>query len=273
MQERFQTTLHYLSIILLIILTIPLHFALGQPAPPPSLDEVLIRLEDNLNHYHKDVPDFFCSEHVASSLSYAKTRQITVTDSIFRVVRAPSGTLAESHEVQAVNGTPAKGERVGGPTSVSGVFTGSLNAVSLSQSACMRYTLQPIDPGHPNQPYVIQFATLPNIQQLPGCLLKEEGAGRVFVDPATFEVTRMELRAPNHSINPSETGIWRIAIDYAPVSLAGKTFWMPATVASTATVGRTTVPNRPDPAMIYSFSANYSDYHKLEVTSHIVPSQ
>src|SRR5258707_3546432 len=118
MRERCQTIRHSRRVILLIIFAVPLHFALGQLAPPPSLDEVLLRLEDNVNHYYKDVPNFFCSEHVASSLSYAKTRQITVTDSIFRVVRGSSGTLTESHEVQAVNGTPAKGERVGGPTSV-----------------------------------------------------------------------------------------------------------------------------------------------------------
>jgi hypothetical protein len=83
---------------------------------------------------------------VVSSLSYAKKLQSTVTDSVFRVVRTSSGTLTESHEIQAVNGTPAKGEHVGGPTSLSGVFTGGLDAVSLRQRACMSYTLQPIGP-------------------------------------------------------------------------------------------------------------------------------
>jgi hypothetical protein len=250
--------------LLLIILAVPLHFALGQPAPPPNLDEILVRLEDNLNHYYKDVPNFFCSEHVVSSLSYANKHQSTVTDSVFRVVRISSGTFTESHDIQAVNGTPAKGEHVGGPTSVGGVFTGSLDTVSLSQSACMSYTLQPIDPGHPNQSYVIQFSTRPNTQRLPQCILKEEGAGRVFVDPATMQVIRMELRAPHHMINSAEAGVWQISIDYAPVSLVGKTFWMPSTVTSTAIPGEATV---------YSFSARYSDYHKLEVTSRIVPSQ
>jgi hypothetical protein len=199
-------------------------------------------------------------------MTYAKKLQSTVTDSVFRVVRTSSGTLTESHEIQAVNGTPAKGEQVRGPTIVSGVFTGSLDAVSLSQHACMSYTLQPIDPEHPNQPYVIQFTTLPNTQQRPECLLKEQGAGRVFVDSATMQITRMELRAPNHRINSVESGVWQISIDYAPVSFVGKTFWMPSTVTSTATPSSYT-------PVVYSFSARYSDYHKLEVTSHIVPSQ
>jgi hypothetical protein len=154
-----------------------------------------------------------------------------------------------------------------GPTSVSGVFTGGLDTVSLSQKACMSYTLQPIDPGHPNEPYVIQFTTSPNTQQRSECVLKEEGAGRVFVDPATMQVTRMELRAPNHVINSAEAGIWHISINYAPVSLVGRTFWMPSALTSTA------IPSEVYTPIVYSFSARYSDYHKLEVTSRIVPSQ
>ena len=267
MQERFQTIRHGLQVILLIIFAAPLHLALGQSAPSPTLNEILLRLESNLDHYYKDVPNFFCHEHVASSMTYAKRVQSTVTDSVFRVVRAPSGTLTESHDIQAINGTPARGEQVRGPTIVSGVFTGSLDTVSLSQNACMSYTLQPIDPEHPNQPYVIQFTTLPNTKQRPECALKEEGSGRVLVDPTTMQVTRLELRAPNHMINSAERGIWQISIDYAPVSFVGKTFWMPSTVTSTAT------PSGPYAPVVYSFSARYSDYHKLEVTSHIVPSQ
>lgn len=267
MQERRQTARHTLQAILLIIFAAPLHLALGQSTPPPTLNEILLRLENNLNHYYKDVPNFFCHEHVVSSMTYANKHQSTVTDSVFRVVRAPSGTLTESHDIQAINGTPAKGEKVRGPAIVSGVFTGSLDTVSLSQNACMSYTLQPIDPEHPTQPYVIQFTTLPNAQQHPGCALKEEASGRVFIDPATIQITRLELRAPNHMINSAERGVWQVSIDYAPVSFVGKTFWMPSTVTSTA------FPNDAYSPVAYSFLARYSDYHKLEVTSHIVPVQ
>jgi hypothetical protein len=267
MREGCQTRRYTLHVILLMNFAFQLHFALGEQATPPSLDEILLRLEGNLNHYDKEVPNFFCNEHVVSSLSYAKKHQSTVTDSVFRVVRTSSGTLTESHEIQAVNGTPAKGEHVGGPTSLSGVFTGGLDAVSLRQRACMSYTLQPIDPGHPNEPYVIQFTTRPNTQRRSDCVLKEEGAGRVFVDRATMQVTRMELRAPNHTISPSEVGIWYISINYAPILLVGQTFWMPTVLTSTATPSDAPVPT------VYSFSARYTDYHKLEVTSHIVPSQ
>ena len=264
MQQGHQTIR---PVILLILFAVPLHLALGQSTPPPTLNEILLHLENNLNHYYKDVPNFFCHEHVDSSMRYANKHQSTATDSVFRVVRAPSGSLTESHEIQAINGTPARGEQVHGPAIVSGVFTGSLDTVSLSQNACMSYTLQPIDPEHPNQPYIIEFTTLPGTQRRPECALKEEGSGRVLVDPATMQVTRLELRAPNHVISSGERGIWQVSIDYAPVSFVGKTFWMPSTVTSTA------FPNDTFTSVVHSFSARYSDYHKLEVTSHIVPIQ
>jgi hypothetical protein len=240
---------------------------LAQQAAPPTLDEILLRLENNLDRYDKQVPNFFCSEHIVSSLTYGKKRQSTVTDSVFRVTRTVPGALTESHEIKAVNGTPASGERVGGPTTLSGVFSGGLDAVSLRQKACMSYALQPIQPGHPDEPYVIQFTTLPNTKRLSECVLKEEGIGRVFIDPTTTQITRMELMAPHHAINPGEAGVWKISIDYAPVSFAGQTFRMPATITSTATPSDVYVPT------VYSFSARYSDYHKLEVTSHIVSPQ
>ena len=89
----------------------------------------------------------------------------------------------------------------------------------------------------------------------------------MFVDPATMQVTRMELRAPSHRINPSEVGIWYISITYAPILLTGQTFWMPTALTSTASPSDAQVP------AVYSFSARYTDYHKLEVTSRIVPSR
>jgi hypothetical protein len=266
MQAGRQTGHHRFPIILLVQFAVACHLALAQQAPPPTLDEILLRLEGNLNHYDKEVPNFFCNEHVVSSLSYAKKLQSTVTDSVFRVVRTSSGTLTESHEIKAVNGTPAKGEHVGGPTSLSGVFTGGLDAVSLRQRACMSYTLQPIDPGHPNEPYVIQFTTLPNTRRRSECVLKEEGTGRVFVDQATMQVMRMELWAPHHAINPG-VGLWYISINYAPILLVGQTFWMPTALTSTATPSDAYTPT------VYSFSPRYTDYHKLEVSSHIVPLQ
>jgi hypothetical protein len=271
MERRWQIRRHRLQTILFLNFVVnfvaALPSALAQQAATPTLDEILLRLENNLDHYDKQVPNFFCSEHIVSSLIYAKKHQYTVTDSVFRVTRNLSGTLIEEHEIKAVNGSPASGEHVGGPVSLGGVFSGGLDAVSLRQKICMSYALLPIQPGHSDEPHVIEFATLPDTKHWAGCVLKEEGTGRVFIDPVTMQVRRMELMAPRHSI-VSEVGVWKISINYAPVSLGGQTFWMPASVTSTVT----TASEGYVPA-VYSFSARYSDYHKLEVTSHIVSPQ
>ena len=256
------------QIILLISLIISFHLVSAQQLSSPALDRILSQLEINLSRYDHQVPNFFCTEHVTSSLLYAKKRQSTVTDSIFRVERSLSGTLTESREIKAINGSPAEGHQLGGPVILAGVFSGGLDAVSLRQNACMTYTLQPVEPGRQNAPYVIQFATLPDAAHHPQCVLKEAGTGRVLVDPATMQVTRMELKAPNHHINPTEVGAWDISIDYAPTAFAGQSFWMPTTIKSTETSTA-----RDYPPAVYSFSATYTDYHKLEVTSHIVPTR
>jgi hypothetical protein len=251
------------AIIALLGALVASHAALAQPASKPTLDEVLQKLDANLHRYDTQVPDFFCSEHVVSSLTYANKRQVSVNDSIFRLKRVthPDGitVLDESREAKAGNGSVEE-KQIQGPTTLGGVFSGGLDVVSLDQQSCMSYTLEPTKPG---KPYVIQFATLPGKRD--NCLLTEESKGRVDIDPATMQVKRMELVAPHHIIVPNTVGVWRIQIDYASVVLDGRTFRMPKTILSTASSiydGFETV---------WAFNADYSNYHKLEVSSRILP--
>jgi hypothetical protein len=245
-----------------------LHSAFAQQALGPDLSEILLRLESNLHVYDTQIPNFFCNEHVVSKIIYGQKHQSTVTDSVFRlehVLHPGQGpSFVESREIKAINGSPAAGSNLDGPVVLSGVFSGGLNTVSLSQKACMRYDLQPINPGHSDEAYVVQFATRSDRPRR-GCVLEEDGSGRVFIDRATMQVTRMELTVPLHK-TVSGPVVRNISVDYAPVLLAAKTFWMPKTIVSTATPT-----DDYDPAVL-SFAARYSDYHKLEVTSRILPS-
>jgi hypothetical protein len=75
MQKRCQGKCRLSNVILLIHLSIALRFAPAQQTASPALDRILPQLEVNLNRYDKQVPDFFCSEHVISSLAYANKRQ------------------------------------------------------------------------------------------------------------------------------------------------------------------------------------------------------
>ena len=136
----------------------------------------------------------------------------------------------------------------------------------------MLYTLRPTRPGSLHEPYVVEFASERVGERPSNCVLREDGSGRVFIDPTTLQITRMELHVPHHVIIPARklanghvvtptVGVWDLSIDYEPVSLDEKIFWMPATIASTSTADTT----------VWLFNATYSNYHKLQVTSRILP--
>src|SRR5665213_1693449 len=66
--------------------------------PPPTLDQILQRLEGNLLHYHTVVPSFFCDEHATSTVLSIQDHggQRSITNSTFRLerVRTPDQKIA-----------------------------------------------------------------------------------------------------------------------------------------------------------------------------------
>jgi hypothetical protein len=252
----------------------------------PTLEGILQTLQDNLDAYHKDIPSFLCDEHAVSKMApllttspYVGSRsQNTVTDSTFRVKRTTSAdgdtTLTESRYIKSVNGHAAEGEEISGPAIFYGALSGGPVLVSLGQTACMRYTLQPNKPGDSRKPIVVEFTSLPEKERPANCVLAEDGSGHALIDPTTMQVTHLEFNVPNHTIiaggktangrdiQPIK-GIWVASINYASVVLEGKTFWMPTTIDGKMIGGKNPT--------VWSFNAKYSNYHKLEVTSRIVP--
>ena len=249
----------------------------AQRSKPPTLDEVVQRLQKNLDQYDSGVPSFFCDEHVVSRLVPDLHDRETVTDSVFRLKRVlnrdHTTSLEESREVKTVNGRPAKSQEIDGPSLLGGAFEGGLAVVSVSQQACMNYSLERIKRNDAKAPIIVHFASVLTPENTGGCLLHEDGKGRILIDPATMQISRMELTTPHHTIIPGDVyespikGEWILSVDYAPVLLNGETFWMPATITSRATSSPGTFH-----ATEWSFQATYRNYHKLEVTSRIVPS-
>jgi hypothetical protein len=253
------------------------HVAVAQQAKPPTMDEVIQRLQKNLDRYDSGVPSFICDEHVVSRIVPDLHDRETVTDSVFRLKRVVNRdhttSLEESREVKTVNGRPAKSQEMDGPSLLNGAFEGGLAVVSVGQQSCMNYTLERPKRNDAKAPIIVRFASVLTPKNIGGCLLHEDGKGRVLIDPATMQVTRMELTTPHHTILPGDfynsptKGEWVLSVDYAPVLLNGETFWLPATISSRATSNPGTFH-----ATEWSFTASYRNYHKLEVTSHIVPS-
>jgi hypothetical protein len=261
-----------------LALLLALAAALATPlqAQPLTLDEILQRLETNLQHYDSAIPSFFCDEHVVSQVTPGLRSQNTDTVSLFRLKRAlnpdHTTTLDESREVKTVNGHPPKSQDIDGPTVLSGAFEGGLAVISLDQAACMNYTLQRPKHNDPNALYIISFSTSLTPENTAACLLQEKSSGRAFIDPATMQITHMELTTPHHTIIPETAyrsavkGERVLTIDYAPVVLDEQTFWMPATINSRTTAGAGTFHS-----IVWSFRATYRNFHKLEVTSRILP--
>jgi hypothetical protein len=271
LRKSFQT------VSLLAILAASTAVLYAQKMETPTLEEILQRLESNLSQYDLGVPSFFCDEHVVSRMVPDLNDQATVTDSVFRLKRVLNAdrttTLEESREVKTVNGRPATTQEIGGPSIVHGAFEGGLAVVSLSQQACMNYTLERMKRNDAQGTIIVRFASVLTPENKGGCLLQENGRGQVYIDRATMQITRMELTTPHHTIIPGDemgygaiAGEWVLSVDYAPVVLDGKSFWMPETITSRTTSGRGSFH-----PIAWTFKASYGNFHKLEVTSRIVP--
>jgi hypothetical protein len=249
----------------------------AQQLKTSTLKEILTRLDANLNHFDTRLPSLFCDEHVLSSQVQPGMRDLnTVTDSVFLLKRTPNPdhivSLVESRENQRVDGKPATARPIDAPTTLSGAFEGGLALVSRGQAACMSYSLQRSNKDRPGEPYVVRFATVLTPENSAECLLKENSKGRAFIDPASFEITHLELTTPHHAIIPGNRftapimGRRVLSIDYVPVVLGGETFSMPSTITMREVSGSGTFH-----MMVWSYKATYRNYHLLQVTSRILP--
>ena len=263
--------------VILLALNVSLYARQGSVV---RLDEILQRLQQNLDTYDQSIPSFFCNEHLDSMVEQIGARGSsapnyeTIAESIFRLKREdPTGKaqeMTESREVIQLNGKPPRpgeGEDLNAPYMFTGAFSGGLSVVSLEQKECMRYTLERPRVG---KPYVVRFTTAPAAERTERCILQEDGSGFVEVDPASMQITHLELRAPHHAIRPqgfgggrfkNNDGTWFIAVDYAPVVLDQRTFWLPKRIVSRTAMKWTR----------WTFDATYRNYHKLEVTTRILP--
>jgi len=236
-------------------------------APTPPSQETLLHLQENLWDYMGNVPNFFADEHVVSVLKQEGARDVkTTTDSIFRLRRSvaigEAHTFSETREIKTVNNKPAKGESIQGPTVFTGAFNTGVSVVSLEMSRCFDYTLEP--PGQLNNApaIVIDYAINPDMLTDDSCPGPEKQSGRAWIDPVNFHTLRVEMVIPNHKDNNGRRVLWTWAVDYSPIVFDAKQFWMPKTITSKAEAN--------DGSAIWTFTATYSNYHKLTVNSRII---
>ncbi|MBW8870448.1 MAG: hypothetical protein JF563_06690, partial [Acidobacteriales bacterium] len=239
----------------------------GQVQRTPTLGEILQRLEANLNHYDTRLPSLFCDEEVISKVEPGLPSQNTVTEAIFRLRRTPNSdgttSLVESREIKSANGKAAVKQNLESPTLLDGAFEGGLAVVSVNQAACINYMLQRTNKKRPAEPYTVHFGTVFTSQDSAKCLLSEKSTGVAVIDPASMEITHLEILTPRHVIQPgyfyqsAVVGQRVITVDYKPVALNGETFWLPSMIELQVIQGAGSFHKT-----VWSFHATYRNYHQ-----------
>jgi hypothetical protein len=218
------------------LLSATFHFAQAQQ--PINLDRTLSQIEVNTELYNVTVPSFICDEHIVSQEVHAGKikREITV-DAVFSVTRSTvkANTLEESREVKLVDGKPAPTKSITMPLSFSGVFSGALNKfLSSDHRLCFEYAADASTPS-PKGIAAFTFVARPDTASHPDCASIQPGTtGRFTVDTASMQVTHIE-RTVQNSVGKDRTVLGTAAVDYAPVILNGKSFWLPTTITAFTT--------------------------------------
>jgi hypothetical protein len=232
----------------------------------PALDQILSRVEANTEQYKASVPSFLCDEHITSEeLHDGKLKHETTVDAVFRVTRSatPAGTLSESREVKAIDGKPSNNAKISMPISFSGGFSGALaKFLSADHRQCFDYspdtTVNAVE-GTAAFTFVAREASAKDA----ACTTIQPGTkGKFVIDSAVLQVTHIERTVPQ-AVGKDHTVLGTASVDFAPVNLSGKSFWLPITIiASTTETPKTNA---------FRFTAHYSNYHRFAASSTILP--
>jgi len=301
------------------LLMAPFQGLAQQPATPPvplaTLEQVLNGVLNNFATYLSTVPNLYADEHLVSSSSgmgigavgaqgglFGNRISSSTTDSIFRLKRGDARgkvpQLIESRQIQSVNHRPpAPDQTLTGPVFFSGGFSYAASFLSPVLEPCYVYRLQHNQRLHGSTVLVVDYTSKQFLSRDAKCPVSEQHSGRVFLDPASLQIVRLEQVRPRHDISqeisgefrqfldgvPKLTGMggasvpqqengqgkeltatWAWSIDYAQVTLNGRTFWLPKTITSKTSTND-------GPQVHWSFAASYSNYHLMDVHSTILP--
>jgi len=232
----------------------------------PSIEQLLSRIETNTELYMASVPSFLCDEHITSQeLHDGRLKHETTVDAVFRVTRSasPTGNLNESREVKAIDGKPASNAKINMPISFSGGFSGALEKfLSADHRQCFDYAPDPTAKS-PVGTAAFTFVAHEAVAKDPACALIQPGTtGRFVIDTAAVQVIHIERTVPQ-TVGKDHAVLGTATVDFAPINLSGKSFWLPTTIgASTTETPKTNA---------FRFTAHYSNYHRFVASSTILP--
>ena len=293
-----------LASILLILALTSAHAQKGQaPQPALALNQILDALGKASDAYMTILPNFYCDEKLDStyisnlnnSITPSATFNATATFSVRRIVGEGNKVkFQEARAYSTINGKPAKmGEQIKAPLLPSGIFAYAFSLLAPQYQPCFDFTLRsgsefkipygmPI--GKHEETIFITFTDKASVPDGTACPPLHPVTGFIMVDVKTMHVWYIELTMPHSHAVPGldTTSHWTIV--FRPSSIDGQSFWMPGGFSSTVTTaeglwdkpfegesGSDKEKDRSKNLQWWTFGSRYTNYHKLEVTSTILP--
>ena len=237
--------------------------AMASAQTVPSANDVLAQVRTNVDAYMATLPDLFCEErYLSQRFNDGHQQETQTTVSTFRVRRLSGPPdpkhSRESRLVREVDGAPAHGDRIKGPYTLDGGFDRALELFTAARD-CFTFALAPsADPAQIH----LTFAAKPSLPA--SCPAADAGrTGEATLDAASKQVLALRQTMPHPQGGGDSWTPLRFTITFAPVSLGSRTFYTPQTI-------QTKLDRRGSSEYMQSI-AQYSNYHKLEVTSTVLP--
>lgn len=238
---------------------------------PPKLDQILPRIQEHVREFELLLPDFICDETIISrELVGGTVHHETVITSAFRGTQHKNEKdekdrpFTESREIRTVDGRAATpSQPLKGPFFFGGGFSSVLDEIfSQKNEPYLNYKAAGSDKIDGKAVWVIKFEMKDDqkeilYREIFGSQAIVKGKGKAWIDPESMNVVRLEFQYLNP---PFLEGILEVSVEYAPVVINGKTYWMPKTVTAEQTV----------PSAKHSvggqYIASYSNYHQFNVS-------
>lgn len=242
---------------------------------PLTVDGVLARVRANAEAYRASIPNFICDESVDSfRTSGGKVKDEMKVQSSFSLVRSSNGKDPKETRVQnLVNGKKPKSQKFAPPYFFVG---GYANVIGFVNDKCSSFVFAPDALPDGKGPIVLLTEPKPDSPDLPAYCSRErklQARTKAVIDPKSFQVVHLEQTLQDVSFGlashlpfvpaPSTHNVFFWSVDFAPISLGDKSFWLPQTVTSS-------VKDKNKPLTL-EYVAHYSHYHRFAATITILP--
>jgi uncharacterized protein (TIGR03435 family) len=231
-----------------------------------TVDAVLARVRENITEYKTAVPSFIADESVLSQrFVNGKLKGEMKIESSFELKRMDTnGDTRETRTVKLVDGRALKENQ--GATPPYRLTGGVSNVIRFFEDKCSDFRFAE-EPGEETSIVIERSRKLVSDD----CPLSPQiRTGKAFLDPVSFQVIRLDQTSEdmkwmgrplsNHSF-PSDHNVFTALVDYAPVELGGKTYWLTKSVTS----DESDKPGIKKPVHLH-YEAHYSNYHRYAST-------